>query len=66
MLNKFQFDLKEHLEMIVILIVIVSTIPIIYKFFLPKTKQISGKDFSFDMNKRQQSIFSALPYLLQH
>jgi membrane-associated protein len=37
-LNNFQVDLKEHLEMIVILIVAVSTIPIIYKFFFAKDK----------------------------
>lgn len=37
-LSNFQIDLKEHLEMIVILIVIVSTAPIIYKFFFAKDK----------------------------
>lgn len=37
-LNKFNIDLKQHLEMIVILIVVVSTVPIIYKFFFAKDK----------------------------
>lgn len=37
-LNNFKIDLKEHLEMIVILIVVVSTAPIIYKFFFAKDK----------------------------
>lgn len=37
-LSKFNIDLKEHLEMIVILIVLVSTVPIIYKFFFSKSK----------------------------
>ena len=37
-LNKFNIDLKEHLEMIIILIVVVSTAPIIYKFFFAKDK----------------------------
>jgi membrane-associated protein len=37
-LNNFKVDLKQHLEMIVILIVAVSTIPIIYKFFFAKDK----------------------------
>jgi membrane-associated protein len=37
-LNKFNIDLKEHLEMIVIIIVLVSTVPIIYKFFFAKDK----------------------------
>jgi membrane-associated protein len=37
-LTKFNIDLKEHLEMIVILIVLISTVPIIYKFFFAKDK----------------------------
>jgi len=37
-LNKFNIDLKEHLEMIVIAIVVVSTVPIVYKFFFAKDK----------------------------
>ena len=37
-LNKFNIDLKEHLEMIVILIVIISTVPILYKFVFAKDK----------------------------
>ena len=37
-LNNFAVDLKEHLEMIVIIIVAVSTIPILYKFFFAKEK----------------------------
>ena len=42
-LSKFNVDLKEHLEMIVIIIVAVSTIPIIYKFFFSKDKTNSEK-----------------------
>ncbi|MBV9961877.1 MAG: DedA family protein [Parafilimonas sp.] len=42
-LNKFHIDLKQHLEMIVILIVVVSTVPIIYKFFFAKDKPNSEK-----------------------
>jgi membrane-associated protein len=37
-MNNFNIDLKEHLEMIVILIVVISTAPIIYKFFFAKDK----------------------------
>ena len=37
-LSKFNIDLKQHLEMIVILIVLISTVPIIYKFFFAKDK----------------------------
>lgn len=42
-LSKFNIDLKEHLEMIVILIVVISTVPIIYKFFFAKDKPNSEK-----------------------
>jgi membrane-associated protein len=41
--NNFQIDLKQHLEVIVILIVAVSTIPIVYKFFFAKDKTDSEK-----------------------
>jgi membrane-associated protein len=37
-LSNFNIDLKEHLEMIVLIIVAVSTIPIVYKFFFAKDK----------------------------
>jgi len=37
-LSNFHIDLKEHLEMIVIAIVVVSTVPIVYKFFFAKDK----------------------------
>lgn len=40
-LSNFNVDLKEHLEMIVLIIVAVSTIPIIYKFFFAKDKNDS-------------------------
>ena len=35
-LNQFGFDLKKHLELIVIGIVIITTIPVLYKIFFPK------------------------------
>jgi membrane-associated protein len=37
-MNEFGIDLKEHLELIVIAIVAVSTIPVIIKFFFKKEK----------------------------
>lgn len=40
--NKFNYNLADHLEMIVIIIVVVSTAPIIYKFFFAKDKTNSG------------------------
>jgi membrane-associated protein len=36
--NQFNFDLKEHLEVIVIGIVAITTLPIIWKVFLSKSK----------------------------
>jgi len=35
-LNKFGFDLKKHLEIIVIAIVLVTTLPVLYKLFFGK------------------------------
>jgi membrane-associated protein len=37
-LKEFGFDLKEHLEVIVIGIVLITTLPVIWKIFLSKTK----------------------------
>lgn len=37
--HQFRFDLKEHLEVIVIGIVIVTTFPVIWKIFLSKKKK---------------------------
>ncbi len=42
-LSKFGLDLKMHLEIIVITIVVVTTAPIIYKFFFAKNKTNSKK-----------------------
>jgi membrane-associated protein len=37
--NQFDFDLKEHLEVIVIGIVAISTLPVLWKIFLSKNKK---------------------------
>ncbi len=37
-MHEFGFDLKEHLEIIVIAIVAVTTIPVLLKIFIPKKK----------------------------
>ncbi|MBC7936244.1 MAG: VTT domain-containing protein [Rhizobacter sp.] len=42
LLEKFNFDLKEHLEVIVIVIVLVTTAPVIYKLFFAKKKPTPG------------------------
>jgi len=48
-LNKFGFDLKQHLEIIVIGIVLITTLPVLYKLFFGKRatnrleKNSSGK-----------------------
>jgi membrane-associated protein len=38
-LNQFQFDLKKHLEVIVIVIVFVTTAPVIFQVFMHKSKK---------------------------
>jgi membrane-associated protein len=43
-LRKFHFDLKEHLEVIVIGIVIVTTAPVIYKIFFGKRTAAPSED----------------------
>jgi membrane-associated protein len=35
-LHKFGFDLKKHLEIIVIAIVLITTLPVLYKLFFGK------------------------------
>lgn len=37
-MNQFNFDLKEHLEVIVIGIIVVTTFPVIWKVVVPKKK----------------------------
>jgi membrane-associated protein len=45
-LDEFNFDLKDHLELIVILIVVVTTLPVIWKVIFPSKKKTAknGKD----------------------
>jgi membrane-associated protein len=43
-LRKYGFDLKEHLEVIVIGIVIVTTAPVIFKLFFGKRNSASAED----------------------
>lgn len=42
-LSEFGFDLKDHLEVIVIAIVLVSTVPIVWKLFFSKSKTESAQ-----------------------
>jgi membrane-associated protein len=37
--NQFGFDLKEHIDVIVIGIVVVTTFPVIWKLFISKKKK---------------------------
>ena len=41
-LDKFNFDLKDHLEVIVLGIVFITTAPVIYKLFFAKKKPAEG------------------------
>jgi membrane-associated protein len=38
-MHQFQFDLKEHLEVIVVGIIVVTTFPVLWKVFVPKKKE---------------------------
>jgi membrane-associated protein len=38
-IRQFDFDLKKHLEIIVIVIVLITTLPVIYKIFFGKTSK---------------------------
>jgi membrane-associated protein len=38
-LNQFNLDLRKHLEIIVLAIVLVTTAPVIYKMIFGKTKE---------------------------
>lgn len=43
-MNKFGFDLKMHLEIIVILIVLITTLPVLYKLFFGKRAEPPGNE----------------------
>ncbi len=43
-LMKFGFDLKQHLEVIVIGIVVITTAPVLYKLFFGRKDSASAKD----------------------
>lgn len=43
-LVKFHFDLKQHLEVIVIGIVIITTFPVIFKLFFGRRKKVRAED----------------------
>lgn len=45
-MHEFGFDLKEHLEVIVIGIIAVTTIPVLWKVFMPKQAQKSDQQNS--------------------
>jgi len=43
-LMKFDFDLKKHLEVIVIGIIVITTFPVLYKIFFGRTKPAPQED----------------------
>jgi membrane-associated protein len=43
-LMKFNFDLKQHLEVIVIVIIVITTFPVLYKIFFGRTKPAPQED----------------------
>ena len=44
LLESFGIDLKHHLEIIIIVIVLITTAPVIWKLFFHKSKPVSGKE----------------------
>lgn len=46
--KEFGYDLKEHLEVIILIIVLVTTVPVLYKVFFnkkkPETAEVSNSD----------------------
>lgn len=43
-LNKFNFDLKKHLEIIVLAIILITTLPVLYKIFFGRKKNSSEQN----------------------
>jgi membrane-associated protein len=43
-MNRFNFDLKKHLEVIVIGIVLITTLPVLYKMFFGKKPSSHPED----------------------
>jgi membrane-associated protein len=43
-LTKFNFDLKKHLEVIVVSIILITTLPVLYKLFFGKRKSSSEQN----------------------
>ena len=41
-MKEFGFDLREHLEVIVIIIVVLTTLPVLWKVFLSKKKKVQS------------------------
>ena len=59
-MDRFNFDLKKHLEVIVIGIVLITTLPVLYKmFFGKKAKFTSGRYLIMSLTavKRPPGIF---------
>ena len=41
--KKYNFSLKEHIELITIIIILVTTLPVLYKLFIAKKRPITDK-----------------------
>jgi membrane-associated protein len=40
-LSAFNFNLKDHIEAITIVIILITTLPVLYKLFISKKKPVS-------------------------
>jgi membrane-associated protein len=43
-ISKFNFDLKKHLEIIILVIVLITTLPVLYKLFFGKRASTHPED----------------------
>jgi membrane-associated protein len=57
-LNRFQFSLKDHIEAIAIVIILITTLPVLFKLFFGKRKPVveSSEELLKDMGKDKKLL----------
>ena len=68
--KKFDFSLKDHIEVIAIGIILVTTLPVLYKLFLQKNQLFRLRRYRYKViilcSLQNLILYSILPLLLQH
>ena len=49
---EFDFSLKDHIEAITIVIILITTLPVIYKLFFARKETVPVKDKPTDVNSK--------------